>query len=155
MANLDTSVFVYDDMETARGDWEALESGAGSGTYQIADAALVENRNGETVIVERQSHHGWGKGAVVGAVIGILFPPSIIGAAAVGAGGGALISGLNRSLGRAKVKDLGDALDSGAVAAIVVTPAQFTNAVSNTLVHARTITTVPSANEDDIRQALP
>ena len=155
MANLDTSVFVYDDMEAARGDWQALEVGAAAGTYQIADAALVENRDGETAIVERQSHHGWGKGAVVGAVIGILFPPSIIGAAAVGAGGGALISGLSRALGRGKVKDLGEALDSGAVAVIVVTPSASTNAVSNTLVNARTITTVPSSNEDEVRAALP
>ena len=154
MANVDTSVFVYDDSSSAEWDWQALESGAESGSFTIVDAALVENRHGETVVVERQSHHGWGKGAVVGAVVGILFPPSIIAAAAVGAGGGALLSGMSRALGRGKVKDLGEALDSGATAIIVVSPAQSTNAVSNTLTRARTITTVPSASEDEIRQAM-
>jgi uncharacterized membrane protein len=154
MANLDTSVFVYDDPTEAEGDWQALESAAQAGSLTMADAALVVNRNGEAVIVQRQSHHGWGKGAVVGAVVGILFPPSILGAAAVGAGAGGLLSGMTRALGRDKVKNLGDALDSGATAIIVVSPAQSTNGVCNTLVHARTITTVPSSTEDDIRQAM-
>ena len=125
MANLDTSVFVYDDTVAAEEDWQALEAAAETGSITMADAAMVENRSGETVIVQRQSHHGWGKGAVVGAVVGILFPPSIIGAAAVGAGGGALLSGMTRALGRGKVKDLGDVLDSGAAAIIVVSPVVY------------------------------
>ena len=154
MANLDTSVFVYDETTAADADWQALEAAAEAGSLTVADAALVANQNGEAVIVQRQSHHGWGKGVVVGAVVGILFPPSIIGAAAVGAGGGAILSGMTRALGRGKVKDLGDALDSGATAIIVVSPEASTNAVSNTLTGARTITTVPSANEEDLRQAL-
>jgi uncharacterized membrane protein len=154
MADLNTSVFVYDESSSAEWDWQALESGAEGGSFSIADAALVENRGAETVIVERQSHHGWGKGVVVGAVVGILFPPSLLGTAAVGAGGGALVSGMTRALGRSKVKYVGDALDSGASAIIVVSPAGSTNAVCNTLVRARTITTVPSSNEDDVRQAL-
>jgi uncharacterized membrane protein len=154
MANLDTSVFVYDDATGAEADWAALEAAAEAGNLTMADAALVENRNGEAVIVQRQSHHGWGKGAVVGAVVGVLFPPSIIGAAALGAGGGALVSGMTRALGRSKVKDLGDTLDSGATAIIVVSPAQSTNGVCNTLTHARRITTVSSASEEDIREAM-
>jgi uncharacterized membrane protein len=56
----------------------------------IADVAFVENRDDDVKILERQSHHGWGKGAIVGAVIGIVFPPSIIASAAVGADGGSL-----------------------------------------------------------------
>ena len=91
MTNLDTIVAVYSDhpgpdidwsaLESAETDWWALEAAVQAGEVKIADAALVENRNGEALILERESHHGWGQGAVVGAVVGILFPPTIIGAA--------------------------------------------------------------------------
>jgi uncharacterized membrane protein len=154
MPTLDTTVAVYGDLEGAEADWSALENAAQSGQFEIADAALVENRSGEAVILKRQSRHGWGKGAVVGAVVGILFPPSILGAAAVGAGGGALITGMARALGRGKVKDLGETLDSGRMAVIVVSPPDATNAVVHTLKGSTTTTTVPSADSAEIRQAL-
>jgi len=154
MPALDTTVAVYDDAATAEKDWSALEAATQAGQVTIADAALVENRNGEAVILQRESHHGWGKGAVVGAVVGILFPPSIIGAAAVGAGGGALIARMTRALDRGKVKDLGETLDSGAMAVIVVSPAPSTNGICHTLVGARRTTTVPSATVEEVQQAL-
>lgn len=154
MPNLDTTVAVYDDLGVAEADWSALEAAAEAGRVSIGDAALVENQAGEAVVLQRESHHGRGKGAVVGAVVGILFPPSIIAAAAVGAGGGALIARMTRALGRGKVKDLGETLDSGAMAIIVVSPAQSTNAVCNTLTGAKTTTTVPSATVEEIQQAM-
>src|SRR5215469_3219308 len=137
MPNLDAVVAVYGDQESAEADWAALESIARE-DIEIADAALVENEHGEAMVLERHSHHGWGKGGGVCAVVGILFPPSILGAAAVGAGGGALLAGLTRALGRGKVKDLGEAIDSGAMAIIVVCPETSTNRVSNTLRNSRT-----------------
>jgi uncharacterized membrane protein len=153
MSNLDTVVAVYDDLASAEADWSALETAAQDG-LELADAAPVENQNGEAMILQRQSHHGWGKGAVVGAVVGVLFPPSILGAAVVGAGGGALVARLTRGLGRGKVKDLGEALDSGAMAVIVVCPALSTNAVCNTLTGARRTTTAPSSTAEELKQAM-
>ena len=55
----------------------------------IADAALVENQQGQAVVVQRQSYHGSGKGAVVGAVVGILFPPPSLPQPPSAPGGGA------------------------------------------------------------------
>jgi len=154
MANLDTTVAVYGDVSEAEADWNALESAAQSSQLDIADAALVENQNGETVILQRQSHHGWGKGAVAGAVVGVLFPPSLLGAAAVGAGGGALVAKMTRALGRGKVKDLGETIDTGSVAIIVVAPTASTNGVCNTLKTAKTTTTAPSSSEEEVQAAL-
>jgi uncharacterized membrane protein len=164
LTNLDTIVAVYSEkpgpeidwpaLEAAERDWTALDAGAEAGEFNIADAALVENRNGEALVLHRQSHHGWGEGAVVGAVIGILFPPSIIGAAAVGAGGGALVARLRRALDRGKVKDLGETLRGGARAIIVVAPFQSTNAICNTLKGSNTTTIVPSTTVEDVQDAM-
>jgi len=164
MTNLDTIVAVYrsdagadDDVtavEAAEADWSAVEAGAEAGDFKIADAALVENRDGEAVVLHRQSHHGWGQGAVVGAVVGILFPPTIIGAAAVGAGGGALVARLRRSLDHGKVKDLGETLRGGTRAIIVVSPFQSTNSICNKLKGSHTTTIVPSTTVEEVQDAM-
>jgi uncharacterized membrane protein len=152
--NLDTTVAVYDDGREAETDWSALERAAAGGELELADAALVENRDREAVILHRQSRHGWGKGAVVGAVVGILFPPSVLGAAAVGAGAGAVVARLSRAFGRSDVKELGETLDSGGLAVIAVSPSSCTNTVVKTLAGARTTTTVPSATVEEIQEAV-
>ena len=108
MADLDTTVAVYKDRSDADLDWTLLEDGVQEEQLDIADAALVENQAGEAVILERHSRHGWGKGAVAGAVVGVLFPPSLIGMAAVGAGGGELVGRFHPVARSGKVKDLGD-----------------------------------------------
>jgi Protein of unknown function (DUF1269) len=87
--------------------------------------------------------------------VGVLFPPSILGAAVVGAGGGALISRMTRGLGRGKVKDLGEALDSGAMTILVVCPAVSTNAVCNSLKGARTTTTAPTSTTEEVKPWAP
>jgi uncharacterized membrane protein len=154
MTKLDTSIFRYDDHEVADSDWEALEAAVQRGELEIADAAFVTNENGHAIIVERKSIHGWGKGAIVGAVVGILFPPSLLGAAAVGAGSGALIAGLKRALGRDHVQRLGETLDSGAIAIIVVNPVGSTNAVTKTLKQAGVISIAPGATAEAFIEAL-
>ena len=64
-------------------------------------------------------HGGWG-GAAVGAVVGILFPPSIIGAAVVGGAVGGVSGHLWRGMSRSDVKELGDVIDAGQAALLVV-----------------------------------
>jgi uncharacterized membrane protein len=151
---LNTTIAAYSDVATAEADWSALGAAAEAGRIEIADGALLENKGGEAVILQRKSRHGWGKGAIAGAVVGVLFPPSVIGAAAVGAGGGALISRLSRSLDRSQVEDLGATLDSGAIAILVVFPIDSTNVVSQTLTGATTTTTVPGATVEEIQEAM-
>jgi uncharacterized membrane protein len=164
MTNLDTIVAVYTEdpgtnaegpaLEAAETDWAALEAGAKSGEFTIADAALVENRDGEPLVLHRQSHHGWGKGAVVGAVVGILFPPTIVGAAAVGAGGGALVARMRRGLDSGKVKDLGETLKLGSRAIIVVSQYQSSNAICDALKGSKKTTIVPSTTVEEVQDAM-
>lgn len=64
-------------------------------------------------------HGGWG-GAAAGAVIGILFPPAIIGSAVVGGAIGGIGGHLWRGLSRSDVKELGELIDSGEAALMVI-----------------------------------
>jgi hypothetical protein len=61
---------------------------------------------------------------------------------------------MTRALGRGKVKDLGETLDSGVMAIIVVSPPDATNGICHTLKGSTTTTTVPSADSAEIQQAL-
>ena len=61
----------------------------------------------------------WG-GAAAGAVVGILFPPSILGMALVGGAIGGVSGHLWRGMSRAQVKELGDIIDAGQAALVIV-----------------------------------
>ena len=59
-------------------------------------------------------------GAGVGALVGILFPPSIIGSAVVGAAIGGVSGHLWKGMSRADVKEFGEAIDAGEAALVIV-----------------------------------
>ncbi len=78
---------------------------------------------------EMATRHGaWG-GAAVGALIGILFPPSIIATAAVGAAIGGVSGHLWRGMSRADVKEFGDLIDDGQAALVIVGESKLQEAV--------------------------
>ncbi len=56
----------------------------------------------------------------MGALVGILFPPAVLGAAIVGAGAGGLTGHLSRGISRGDLKDLGEELEAGSAAVIVL-----------------------------------
>src|SRR5262249_42758409 len=86
------SVFIYVgtylDEAAAHDDYQIIKDLHSAGAVGTYDAAVVtKDYNGKVHVNkdEMATRHGaWG-GAAVGAVLGILFPPSIIGTAAVGA----------------------------------------------------------------------
>jgi uncharacterized membrane protein len=97
-----------------------LHSVGAVGTY---DAAIV-TKDGEgkvhTARVEMAAlHAGWG-GAVAGGLIGLLFPPAIVGTALVGGAIGLVGGHLWRGMSRADLHELGDVIDNGQVALVVV-----------------------------------
>jgi len=155
MRNLSTTIAMYADLEGAELDWAELESSAQTDAVDLADAALVRRTADGTVDrFERQSHHGWSKGAMAGAVVGLLFPPSIVGGAIAGGFGGAVLARLNRSLDRGDIKDLGDVMDSGEIALVVVTANESVNALKGVLTHAQTSITRESASAEDVLEAM-
>ena len=75
-------------------------------------------------------HGGWG-GAAAGAVVGLLFPVSVLGAAAVGAAAGMIGGHVWRGISRSDVKELGELIDSGEAALLVVGASTLEKALEN------------------------
>jgi uncharacterized membrane protein len=116
-------VGTYPDRDAARQDYDivkALHAGGVVGTY---DAAVVTKDEAGKVHVNKDElttrHGAWG-GAAVGALVGILFPPSIVATTLVGASVGSVSGHLWKGMSRADVKELGEIIDDGQAALIVI-----------------------------------
>jgi uncharacterized membrane protein len=125
MADQPLFVFVgaYSDQEAAHADYEALRQAHAEGLVGTYDAADIYKDDEGKVHVhkhEKPTQHGAWTGAAVGVVIGVLFPPSVIAAGVVGAGAGGLIGHLWHGMSRSDMKELGETLDEGQAALVVV-----------------------------------
>ena len=86
---------------------------------------------------EMATRHGaWG-GIAAGALVGILFPPSIIGTAVVGGVVGGVSGHLWRGLSRSDVKELGEVIDEGEAALVVIGASQLSAALEKAGLKAR------------------
>ncbi len=114
---------VYESPARAAQDLTELAELHRSGRVGTYDAAVVEKDAQGTVTLrkyEKPTQHGAWTGIGVGAALGILFPPSIIAGAIVGGVAGGLTGHLWKGMSRADVKELGEALDAGDAALIVI-----------------------------------
>jgi uncharacterized membrane protein len=114
---------IYESPARAEQDFAEIAALHRSGRVGTYDAAIVEKDAGGGVTLhkhEKPTQHGAWTGIGVGAVLGLLFPPSIIGGAVVGGLAGGLAGHLWRGLSRADVKELGETLDAGDAALLVV-----------------------------------
>ncbi len=113
---------VYDDIAAAEGDYDAVFDLHAAGLIGTFDSAVIEKEHGEVRVhkTEKPTQHGAWTGIAVGAVAGILFPPSIIGGAIVGGAAGGVAGHLWRGMSRGDLKELGEALDEGSAAVIVI-----------------------------------
>lgn len=114
---------VYVDAERAEADYRdlvALHQSGRVGTYDAAVVAKDENGHVSLTKHEKPTQHAAWTGIGVGAVLGILFPPSIIGSAVVAGTAGGLIGHLWKGMSRGDVRELGEALDEGQAALLVI-----------------------------------
>ena len=154
MKNLSTTVAVYPSLHAAEQDWREIEAAAKDGVIDLADSALVTLEQEEVTTLERQSHHGWGKGAVAGAVVGVLFPPAVLGAAVTGAAGGGIVARVSRSLDKRDIKALSDVMRQGEIAIVVLTSQETAAATQDLLKGATQSLTKEGATAEDIRAAM-
>ena len=118
----------------AQADYDVVKDLHAAGAVGTYDAAVVTKDGAGKVHVNKDEmatrHGAWG-GAVVGAVVGILFPPAIIGTAVLGAAAGGVGGHLWRGMSRADVKEFGDIIDAGQAALVVVGESKLQQAVEN------------------------
>ena len=123
----DRPVFIYAatyaDRADALADYDTLldlHAAKLVGTYDVA--VISKDAEGKVHVEkhEKPTQHGaWG-GIAVGALVGVLFPPSVIGAAAVGGLVGGVGGHLKKGMSRGDAKELGELLETGQAALIVI-----------------------------------
>ncbi|MGZ4199341.1 MAG: DUF1269 domain-containing protein [Thermoleophilia bacterium] len=114
---------IYESQARAEQDFEELAELHRSGRVGTYDAAIVEkDEHGDVKLRkhEKPTQHAAWSGIAAGAVLGLLYPPSIVAGAAVGGLAGGLAGHLWRGMSRADVRELGEALDSGDAALVIV-----------------------------------
>jgi uncharacterized membrane protein len=139
----DRPVFIYaatyGDRADAFADYESLldlHAAKLIGTYDVA--LIAKDADGKVHVEkhEKPTQHGaWG-GIAVGAAIGILFPPSIIGAAAVGGVVGGVGGHLRKGISRGDAKELGELLEGGDAALIVIGESRVAEELDKALTRA-------------------
>jgi len=133
----------YESQADAQLDYEASKELHAAGIIGGYDAAVIHKGDDGKVHVNKDEtatrKGAWG-GAVVGAVVGILFPPSIIAGAAIGALAGGVGGHIFKGMSRSDMKDLGELLDEGQAGLVVVGDWQLEEAIDKAFAHAeRTI----------------
>lgn len=142
MAKADTTfiyVATYPDEGVARDDYEVVKGLHASGLVGSYDAAVItkdahgkihENKD------ETATRHGAWWGVAAGAAVGLIFPPSVLGAAAVGGVIGGVSGHLSRGMSRSRAKQLGEFIDPGQAGLIVVGEGRVEQAVQQAVTRA-------------------
>jgi uncharacterized membrane protein len=132
-------VATYPDETAARDDYQVVKGLHAGGLVGAYDAAIVtkdargqvhENKD------ETATRHGAWWGIAAGAAVGVLFPPAILGAAAVGGVVGGVSGHLAKGMSRSRAKELGDFIDPGQAGLIVVGESKVEEAIQKAVTRA-------------------
>ncbi|MBS1878973.1 MAG: DUF1269 domain-containing protein [Actinobacteria bacterium] len=130
----------YATADDARADYDSLLDLHEADLVGTYDVAIIRKDDAGKVHVEKHEkptqHAAW-TGIGVGAVVGILFPPSIIGAAAVGGLAGGVIGHLARGMSRGDMKELGETLDDGQAGLVVIGESKVGEKIEKDLARAQ------------------
>jgi uncharacterized membrane protein len=142
MAKADSTfiyVATYVDESAAREDYDVVKGLHKTGLVGSYDAAVVtkdakgkvhENKD------ETSTRHGAWWGIAAGAAVGLLFPPSILATAAVGGLAGGVAGHLAKGMSRSEVKQLGDLIEPGQAALVVVGESKVEKAIQDAITRA-------------------
>ena len=130
----------YPSEAAARADYDVVKDLHAVGAVGTYDAAVVTKDDAGKVHVNKDEmatrHGAWG-GAAVGALVGILFPPAIIATTAAGAAIDEINGHLWRSMSRSDVKELGEIIDDGQAALVIVGESTIKQAVDKAALKAK------------------
>lgn len=132
-------VATYPSEAAAQDDYQVVKDAHAAGLVGSYDAAVVtkdasgkihENKD------ETATRKGAWWGAAAGAAVGLIFPPAVVGAAAVGAAVGGISGHLARGMSRSEAKELGDFIDPGQAGLIVVGESKVEEAIKKAVTKA-------------------
>jgi uncharacterized membrane protein len=162
----DRGIFIYvasyADRAEASTDYLALMDLHETRRLESYDVAMLVKDEAGKVHVEKHEkptqHGAWG-GILVGTLVGVLLPVvgvvAVAGAAAVGGLVGGLGGHLLEGMSRAEVNELGEILESGQAALIVIGESRAKEALDKALTRAtRSIETVVDADHTQLRREL-
>ena len=114
---------VYDDEADAKLDYDVVKQLHDDDVIGIYDAAIItRDVHGKVHVTkhEKPTQQGaWG-GIAVGAVVGLLFPPSVLASSVLGGAVGGLIGHVRGGMSREDLRDLGKMLWEGYAGLLVV-----------------------------------
>jgi uncharacterized membrane protein len=132
-------VATYPDEATAQQDYQVVKDAHAAGLVGSYDAAVVtkdasgkvhENKD------ETATRHGAWWGVAAGAALGVIFPPSVLGAAAVGGAVGGISGHLAKGMSRSEAKQLGDFIDPGQAGLVIVGESKVEDAIKHAVTRA-------------------
>jgi uncharacterized membrane protein len=132
-------VATYPDETAALADYQAVKELHASGLVGSYDAAVVTKDAGGKVHEnkdETATRHGAWWGVAAGAAVGVLFPPAVLGAAAVGGVIGGVSGHLAKGMSRSRAKELGDFIDPGQAGLVVVGDSKIEDAIQEAVTRA-------------------
>jgi uncharacterized membrane protein len=151
-------VATYPNEAVARDDYQVVKELHAGGLVGSYDAAVItkdasgrihENKD------ETATRHGAWWGVAAGAAVGLIFPPSVLGAAAAGGVIGGVTGHLSRGMSRSRAKELGDFIDPGEAGLIVVGEARVEDAIQRAVTRAEKETTEQlDVNPKDVDKTL-
>jgi uncharacterized membrane protein len=159
MADNPTFLFVaaYESEQDAHADYEELKDLHAAGLVGTYDAAVVTKSDGKVHVHkhEKPTQHGAWTGLGVGALVGILFPPTVLASGVLGATAGGVVGHFWRGMSRSDVRELGTLLDDGEAALVVIGTSKIEAQVAKALGRAqRRIAKQLDADADDLEQQL-
>jgi uncharacterized membrane protein len=132
-------VAAYPNETAAQDDYQVVKDAHAEGLVGTYDAAVVTKDASGKVHVnkdETATRKGAWWGAAAGAAVGVIFPPAVLGAAAVGAVVGGVSGHLSRGMSRSDAKELGDFIGPGQAGLIVVGESKVQEAIQNAVTRA-------------------
>lgn len=127
-------IATYDDDATARQDYEEIKQANKAGHLQEFDAAVVwKDANGKVQVdsIGDESSRKWLLGGLgAGVLVGLIFPPSILASAAIGALSGAIIGRFRDGIAPRDLDQIGEALTGDNAALVVLSEDHVTDALA-------------------------
>lgn len=116
-------IATYPDEVAARADYEVVQALHDVDAIGDFDVAIVTKDDKGKVHVDKDETStrkvAW-RGVAAGALVGLLFPPSLIASAVVGGAAGGVAGHLWKGMSRKDVKELGEVIDEGQAALVVL-----------------------------------